>query len=168
MSKHRSTAAAVLMIVGALCMGGPAVAQDSPATPTDDDWANMQTCLEMAREAGGSGATCIGTVSDPCLDLPGNSSTVMMGACLDKEATMWDELLNSHYGELKSNLDKAQFAALQASQRAWIDMRDKTCEFEASLWNGGTGAGPAAIGCFMRETGQRATFLGSMLDMVGN
>lgn len=143
-----------------------ALAEDNPAAPTDEDWGNLQTCIEMAREAGGSSADCIGAVSEPCLELPGNSSTVMMGACLDKEATMWDELLNIYYGDLKDAVDAEQFGYLRDSQRAWIEMRDRTCEFEASLWGGGTGAGPAAIGCFMRETGQRASFLGEALNMA--
>lgn len=157
----------VALLVGVLaCSAGGAAAEDNPAVPTNADWTTLQQCLEGAREAGGSKDTCVGTVSGPCLDDPANSSTVMMGACADKEATMWDDLLNQYYGDLMKRLDGEQKQGLKQAQRAWLDMRDKTCAFEASLWGGGTGAGPASTLCYMRETGHRAVFLGEQLDFV--
>jgi len=37
--------------------------------------------------------------------------------------------------------------------------RDKACTYEASLWQGGTGRGPAAINCLMQQTARQALSL---------
>jgi uncharacterized protein YecT (DUF1311 family) len=44
-------------------------------------------------------------------------------------------------------------------QRAWIEFRDKACTYEAALWQGGTGQGPAAISCLMEQTARQALSL---------
>ena len=49
--------------------------------------------------------------------------------------------------------------ALREMQRAWIVFRDKACTYEASLWQGGTGRGPAAINCLMQQTARQALSL---------
>ncbi|MEO0774677.1 MAG: lysozyme inhibitor LprI family protein, partial [Pseudomonadota bacterium] len=53
----------------------------------------------------------------------------------------------------------SQEEALRAMQRAWIAYRDATCDYEYSQWGGGTGGGPALIGCIMRETGEQTLYL---------
>ena len=155
-------AVAVLAIV----LAQTALAQDGPAMPTDDDSRMQSDCLANAVEQSLPKSNCIGVVADACMKEPGNDSTVMMTACLDRESRLWDDLLNDRYGLLMEALNEEQAIALQSSQRAWIDMRDKTCAYEASLWQGGTGAGPAAVGCFLRETGWRALMLGDTLDFA--
>ncbi len=159
--------ALTLALVAGFCAVMPALADDNPAVPTDDDRQVLDDCLAQKSDAAEPLDRCIGAVSDPCLDTPGNDSTPMMGACLDKEATLWDEKLNGWYRHLMGLIDDEQKAGLKDSQRAWITTRDSTCAFEASLWGGGTGAGPAAIGCFMRETGRRALFLKDQIAFVG-
>lgn len=162
MPRPLALAALVLLLASAA-----ARAEDDPATPTADDRASLRTCLDQRAQDDEPLENCIGVVSDPCLSEEGNDSTPMMGACLDKEATIWDDSLNDWYKVLMARLDGDQRQALKDSQRAWIAMRDSTCAFEASLWNGGTGAGPAAIGCIMRETGRRALFLHEQMDFLG-
>ena len=44
-------------------------------------------------------------------------------------------------------------------QRAWIAFRDARCNWEAALWQGGTGAGPAQLSCLMVETGRQTMAL---------
>jgi uncharacterized protein YecT (DUF1311 family) len=149
-----------LVLAAAFLASPPAArSQDGPATPTDADRAALEACLSEAVEAGTEKILCVGTVSDACLEEPGNESTAMMTACLDRETTLWDERLNETYGALMDRLGPEQADALKQAQRAWITMRDETCAYEASLWQGGTGAGPAAVNCFLRETGWRALFL---------
>lgn len=144
----------------------PVFAEDDPAAPTETDRQMIDMCLDEKKQNGEAAEVCVGLVAEPCLAEPDNQSTPMMGACLDKEATIWDDNLNAWYKQLVGKLEDDQVAALKQSQRAWIAMRDSTCAFQASLWGGGTGAGPAAIECFMRETGHRALFLRAQLEFV--
>ena len=53
--------------------------------------------------------------------------------------------------------------ALRAMQRAWIGFRDATCDYERSLWGGGTGGGPATAACLMRMTGEQTLYLERMM-----
>ena len=133
----------------------------------------VEQCL-----AGGGWRDCVGQAAEQCMQAtPGGYSTVGMGGCLDAERQWWDADLNALYQEL---LERARDTdaqppiegmaprpsdeeALRAMQRAWIIWRDATCEYEALQWWGGTGAGPAAIGCLMQLTGEQALRLRSML-----
>ncbi|HUG60959.1 MAG TPA: lysozyme inhibitor LprI family protein [Methylomirabilota bacterium] len=150
----------------AIVLTQTALAQDGPAMPTVEDSRMQSGCLANAVEQGLPNSNCIGKVADACMGEPGHDSTAMMTACLDRETRLWDDMLNDRYGLLMDALNDEQATALQSAQRAWIDMRDKTCAYEASLWQGGTGAGPAAVGCFLRETGWRALILGDTLDFA--
>lgn len=131
-----------------------------------------QTCLEGA-ESYGTKIDCAGASAGQCMDdTPGGSSTVGMGGCLERELAYWDGLLNSHYkaamAQAKS-LDADRPAsmkdlpgaatALRDMQRAWIPFRDKACAYEASLWAGGTGQGPAALSCLLQQTAKQALTL---------
>ena len=92
-----------------------------------------------------------------------------MGGCLDRELKFWDGKLNENYQiqltrakaadtenrEYNANL-ASQEEALRAMQRAWITFRDAACDYERSTWGGGTGGGPATLGCLMELTGQQA------------
>jgi uncharacterized protein YecT (DUF1311 family) len=153
-----------------LLSASAAAAQDDSAyAPTEEDWRMMKACLDDRTSAGVSRTDCIGVVSDPCLADPDNQSTPGMNGCLSKEVDMWDHYLNQWYGILTDRLrDEPEKAkGLKEAQRAWITMRDLTCEFEASLWDGGTGANTAYLGCLNTLTGQRAEFLNQMVDLIG-
>lgn len=141
------------------------LAQDLAFSPE----ATMQCLLESP----GAEVSCIGVSADQCMmDTPGGSSTYAMGGCLDAEASYWDARLNAAYGARMSEAKTAdaeaksegwdapsQAAALREMQRAWIGFRDARCSYAAALWSGGTGAGPAAIGCIMLTTGEQAIYL---------
>ena len=101
-------------------------------------------------------------------------TTVGMGYCLGQEFEYWDGRLNSAYGAIRTKA-KAQdgemadlgssapatATALRDMQRAWITYRDATCDFERSLWGGGTGGGPAQTGCLLSMTGEQTLYLES-------
>lgn len=148
-----------------LCLAVPAAAQDLIFSP-----AETETCIA---EAPGAEASCIGASAQACmLDTPGGSSTAAMSGCLERERLYWDARLNAAY---QARLAEAQAAdldaktygysapprepALRAMQRAWIAFRDARCAWAASLWGGGTGGGPAAVGCAMQTTGEQALYL---------
>lgn len=154
--------AAVLTLLAA-----PVLAQDLQYTDR-----GTQSCLEQA-ESYGAKIDCAGASAGQCMeDTPGGHSTVGMGGCLDRELAYWDALLNSHYKVAMAqakNLDAERpasmkdlpgaAAALREMQRAWIPFRDKACAYEASLWSGGTGQGPAALSCLMQQTAKQTLTL---------
>lgn len=138
------------------------------------DAATLQ-CLSAAQTTADK-RDCIGRSAELCMEAtPMGGSTVGMGGCLDREFTLWDGMLNANYREAKAkakaNDDEMKEIgatvplmepALRDMQRAWIPFRDATCDFELSQWGGGTGGGPATIGCMMRLTGEQAIYLGDI------
>ena len=144
----------------------------SPATPLAAQDLTFNTeitasCVAHAPDLAGQMA-CVGASANACMeDTPGGSSTVAMSGCLDRELQYWDDKLNEHYASaLRRARDADEYVdgtpsatALREMQRAWIVFRDKACTYEASLWQGGTGRGPAAINCLMHQTARQALSL---------
>lgn len=143
-------------------LAGPAFAQDglvfSPVA--------TETCLMQI-----GGDQCIGLSANLCMEVSeGGISTYGMGGCLSMEADYWDARLNAAYqtrlqyakeNDADLNLVQSQAEALRDMQRAWIAYRDARCGYEYSLWQGGTGGGPASVACFMQLTGEQALYLES-------
>ncbi len=118
--------------------------------------------------------SCIGASANACMTATfDGSTTVGMGFCISEELAFWDGELNAVYQELRtrergrdSGLDGTVSLAdaLRDMQRTWIAYRDATCDYERAQWGGGTGGGPATVGCLMRMTGEQAIFLRQMLE----
>ena len=146
----------ILCFIAAAGFAGPLRAEENnPAEPTDSDRSVVAACIAKAGEEGASALRCVGAVSDPCLAEPGNDNTVMMAACLEREAAIWDERLNDDYKALLAGLEGEAKDKLKVGQKAWLTVRDTTCEVESDFWLGGTGFGGAVAGCMLRETGVR-------------
>lgn len=147
---------AILCFTVAAIFAGRLQAEDNnPAEPTDADRNIIAACIEKAGEEGASTLRCVGAVSDPCLAQPGNDNTVMMAACLERESAIWDERLNDDYKALLAGLESEAKDKLKTGQKAWLTVRDTTCDVESGFWQGGTGFGGAVAGCMLRETGAR-------------
>jgi uncharacterized protein YecT (DUF1311 family) len=157
---------AASLILTTLAMTAARAQDVDPSVPTDADRQVIADCLANTSAEGKNQLACIGAVSDPCLADPENDNTPMMAACLDREAAIWDERLNDDYKALIDGVDKAKASKLRDSQRAWITVRDTTCDLETSFWEGGTGAGAAYTGCMLRETGARDISLASLRNYV--
>tara|TARA_R110002049_G_scaffold23545_2_gene83260 strand:+ start:75214 stop:75702 length:489 start_codon:yes stop_codon:yes gene_type:complete len=155
-------------LIAAVLCAGPLAAQD--LAYSDDQTAS---CLNSADDFE-TRRTCIGLSANACMEAPGGSSTVGMGGCLDAELRFWDRLLNENYTARMAQAKAAdaeaqtyqpnlaiQAEALRDMQRAWIGFRDAACDYERSQWGGGTGAGPATLGCLMQMTGEQALHLGA-------
>ena len=129
-------------------------------------------CMAVAADSAAKKA-CIGKSAELCMTATiDGGTTVGMGGCLDREFQLWDAMLNAAYTEARSKAKASDEEmkqigatvplmepALRDMQRAWIPYRDATCDFERSQWGGGTGGGPATIGCLMRLTGEQAIYL---------
>ncbi len=135
---------------------------------------HTQSCLRTKSDPNQM-AACVGVSANKCMeDTEGGMSTVGMGGCINAELKFWDEWLNGVYKALlaQEKADDAEIgagdgsvpakaAALRDMQRAWLPWRDATCDYERSLWGGGTGGGPATLGCLMRLTASQVFYLES-------
>ncbi len=140
----------------------------------DTTWAqpkfDIQPTLDCLEQQGHDGdrRQCIGVAAGVCMEA--NMSTPAMSYCLEQELNWWDAALNDTYKQARVAAKQAdtenaapnnvQDSSLRDMQRAWIAYRDARCEWEASLWGGGTGAGPAFVGCLMTMTGEQEILIG--------
>ncbi len=156
---------AILAIL--IAVPGMSVAGQSTA-PTDDDHRAVQDCLEAARVDRLHAMRCIGVASEACQHDPQMGSTKGLTDCARREMAVWDDMLNSHYQELREKLSRTGKLSLRNIQREWIQWRDVKCELPYSLFEGGSIASPMAADCLMQATGLRAIELGQALDSVSN
>ena len=137
-------------------------AQTTDANVTRD-LATINSCLtavdkktptQEADEAG-----CLMKIALPCMG--GNEANVSDRRkmdCLDRERAAWDKLLNDSYKTTMAGLEPDQQTKLRDVQRAWVTMRDSTCNFWYDYFPG-TMAGPMIAYYNNRETARRAIFL---------
>ena len=135
------------------------------------DMSATDTCL--ARGGDGMQSVCVGQSAERCMAINGVGRTTMgVSDCLRREWQAWDQRLNQRYQAVllearQNDADNAglkyqapnQEEALRAMQRAWIAFRDAKCDYVASLFQGGTGAGPGSLDCLMRETAAQTLYL---------
>ena len=137
--------------------------------------AMTEACLFDAPE-GQDPAQCIGASANACMDsFPGGGTTPGMAACFFEEGKYWDGRLNAAYKTIQAGAKRfdadmqeigssaaSQVDALRDMQRAWIAFRDATCDYEYTLWGGGSGGGPAINLCHMTMTAKQALYLESL------
>ncbi len=107
---------------------------------------------------------CIGITSERCVKDDGTPDRVVID-CYDRELAVWDDMLNKSYQTLLKALDADQQEKLREMQRAWIDSRDKTCEFLYHYFQG-TMANPMIAACKARTTGRQALYLRGLAEDV--
>ena len=86
--------------------------------------------------AGYAPESCIGIISDPCMETDEASSTNGMMNCYGRESEVWDARLNASYrermapqtGPTNAATDALEARQLRKIQAAWIPFRDATCE----------------------------------------
>jgi uncharacterized protein YecT (DUF1311 family) len=143
-----------------MILPGPALSQT-----LSFDIAPTATCVTQ-----GGGLDCVGKAANLCMEVSqGGYSTNGMSGCTDRELEWWDDRLNAVYRATRIRLAAldadmpsyapSQVEALKEMQRAWIPFRDAKCQFVASEWTGGSGAGPATLWCLMDETARQALYL---------
>ena len=173
----------VLIAAGSIALlAGGAFAQQ-PELKIDP--AILDSCLAMVKEEFGKdeNATydiCIGKAAAACTETDGAYNTVGMSTCIGSELDYWDAKLNAAYQavmaqaeatdkemtELGSAAEK-QVPFLKEMQRNWISYRDSACAYERSRWGGGSGGGPAEVGCVMELTAQQYLRLHAYEDQDG-
>lgn len=154
--------AKIRIFTAAVLLALPAAAQDLIYTDGP-----IEQCV-FAAQSGRAALECVGLAAAACMTrTPGGSSTAAMTGCADLELRYWDDMLNQVYqrqrrdaaaNDMQSS-GPSSAEALRDMQRAWIPFRDARCAYEASQWGGGTGAGPAYVGCLMNMTAEQALYL---------
>ena len=154
-----------LIAAGVLLMTAPGIAQN-PKQAGQDSKA-VQSCIKSVKGAATKAERCIDTVAGPCLKRPGALSTADMVACISRESSVLDDILNETFRRLGDKLDAEQKVKLRDMQRAWIESRDRTCAFYDD-YHQGTIARPMSALCVNRETARRALFLLGFLNDAEN
>lgn len=142
----------------------------SPAAAQDVVFDGTRIAACRVAPPGGDPMACIGVEASRCIDVTeGGISTAGMVACIGRELDWWDARLNEVYPMVRAEareLDAgageyapSQADALLEMQRAWIAFRDGRCAYERSWWGGGTGGGPAAMGCLLQMTAEQVIYL---------
>ncbi|WP_419555390.1 lysozyme inhibitor LprI family protein [Sphingomonas arenae] len=93
-----------------------------------------------------------------------------MNVCSAQAARVADAAMSQHYGQLAGRLkqmDREQpgyFAALLASQRAWLRYRDEQCRLEGYRTRGGTAEPMNVSGCLEQLSVSRTRELKSLME----
>jgi len=138
----------------------------SAAPARADDAETIAACLQAERDAGRDQHSCIGSISDPCLNEPAGQSTVGMVDCTEKETKIWDTMLNEEYGRLMSLLQGKAAEAVRKAERLWIEARDADCLVPYAIYEGGTIAQPTAASCRLDHTADRALQVRTWREMA--
>jgi uncharacterized protein YecT (DUF1311 family) len=131
--------------------------------PAARDSAAIQDCIKSATGGPLQQERCIGIIADACADRADAVSTADMVACAAREHAVWDDILNETFRRLRDKLDAKQKIKLRDMQRAWVESRDRTCDFYWD-YHQGTIAAPMGALCQNRETARRALFLLGFLN----
>lgn len=161
MATTRTTVLTLVGVAALLISAATGVAQ--PMKPSARDSKAIESCIKSVRGSASQAERCIETVAGPCLKRPGAQSTAAMVECAGREAAVWDDILNETFRRLREKLDEAQRVKLRDMQRAWIESRNRTCDFYYD-YHQGTIAAPMGALCVNRETARRALFLLDFLN----
>ncbi|MCJ2127472.1 lysozyme inhibitor LprI family protein [Methylobacterium sp. E-045] len=147
----------VALAMLALSSGGGAVAQTDTGRQASSDLATIERCVAFAKDDGAR-LSCIGRVSQPCIDAPdgSGSSTMGMNGCYAREIAAWDTRLNRTYKDVGAAMSESADLSLRDAQRAWIAFRDKACDWPSLVYPGGSIIGPLSGECLQIQTGRRA------------
>ena len=126
--------------------------------------------------AGYAAESCIGVISDPCMESEEASSTYGMMNCYGREAEVWDVRLNASYRERMgpqtgpaTNAVTGEIEAkqLRKIQVAWIPWRDATCEVLISdgIPIYGSSANVDGVYCSMVLTARQALWIEGLLKL---
>ena len=149
------TVFALLLVIG---LAPPVAAQDFTI-----DAHLIDRCLPLHDNP----MACVGRQADACILRNGNGPNMVVGACFEAEAAVWDAWLNTAYRDLVRLARDREAAdmgyeegnlqiALQEMQRAWITYRDASCGNALTLAAPfGSAAGPAYYECMTEHTARQ-------------
>jgi uncharacterized protein YecT (DUF1311 family) len=107
------------------------------------------------------------TMADPCAQAEAKTQADA-NACWYQQAELADKALNATYGKVTAALRASNIdtAPLLHAQLAWIPTRDETCDYERSLYDGGSIVPAIYSACVATMTQARTKRLEDLLDAV--
>ncbi len=87
-----------------------------------------------------------------------------MNVCADRKFKAADAELNKVYNSLASKLEDAARAKLKAVEVSWLKYRDDNCDYESSLYEGGSMKPLIYSSCMERMTKARTAELRGQIE----
>ena len=87
-----------------------------------------------------------------------------MNVCADRKFKAADAELNRVYNLLASKLEEKARAKLKATEVSWLKYRDDNCDYESSLYEGGSMRPAVYSSCMERMTKARAAELRGQIE----
>jgi hypothetical protein len=135
------------IFAAAVCATVAASAQDGEEPAQAGDASTLETCLNDVRHPTDEhGRTCIGLVSQPCME-GGGYSTMEMVRCLQRERHAWRALAERYTANLRGRETETQIARLDAYLAESENWLEADCAYQASLYEGGSLAGVTGEAC---------------------
>ncbi|QEY74391.1 lysozyme inhibitor LprI family protein [Pseudomonas denitrificans (nom. rej.)] len=100
-------------------------------------------------------------LADDCADA---QTQAEINACTGAAYKASDKRLNDLNGQYRQRLDAGQRKALTAAQKAWLNYRDLSCQFETAGAKGGSGYPMAYSNCLKAMTDNRIKELQMLSD----
>ncbi|NOR62084.1 MAG: DUF1311 domain-containing protein [Rhodobacteraceae bacterium] len=163
-------------LVGAILALTWCAAAQADSVPDARDIIRLETCFDTFNNA--QLGTCVEIEIDRCWYATGRAN-ISSGQCMSEAFRQADSLLNSYYqrlvpavrlaaGQLVGSAYELTGNPLRESQRAWLAVRDTTCNLSVVYAATGPGRESHIEGCKARLTMQRIgdldTELGRFLD----
>jgi uncharacterized protein YecT (DUF1311 family) len=116
---------------------------------------------------------CIGVGEKECLkQLEDTATTWGEVLCADSEREIWGQRLAASVAQMRAAMDPNRRPFWATAEKKWIAARDAQCDFEASIYFGGSLARLVRADCLLRETGARAIDISELIEnekgMTGN
>lgn len=139
-----------------------------PAAAAESDPADVAAIKACIASAGSDPQSCVGQISDECQGQPEGQTTQGVDACLGREASAWDTILNENYKSAtaaakeqdasyaEQSIQPGAAAGLVKAQRAWVAFRDAECDRRFELYKDGTIRTNIASSCLLQLTADRA------------
>ena len=87
-----------------------------------------------------------------------------MNVCADRKYKAADAELNKVYNRLASMLEEKARAKLKATEVSWLKYRDDNCDYESSLYEGGSMRPAIYSSCMERMTKARTAELREQIE----
>jgi uncharacterized protein YecT (DUF1311 family) len=123
-------------------------------------WIITACCILLVPITASSGPAQRKKKTVPCRNA---QSQAEMNICWGKEYKAADVVLNQVYRQLLAMVEDEQKAQLKEAQLAWLEYRDKNCDFVADEYKGGSIRPAILATCLLNMTNNRTTELRSQI-----
>ncbi|MBV9926872.1 MAG: DUF1311 domain-containing protein [Acidobacteria bacterium] len=105
------------------------------------------------------GASASAQKTAPQVSCRDPQSQYEMNVCADRAYKAADAVLNGVYNQLAAKLEEKERAKLKATEVSWLKYRDDNCDYESSLYEGGSMRPLIYSSCMERMTKARTAEL---------